>query len=81
MALTSRRGGEDDVEVLDRMELDSLQKVFERLDRKNDGKIDKDEITQQFEELGYRPKKVCNRGMCVVGVTVALRQLHDAGRR
>ena len=27
-------------------------KVFERLDRKNDGKIDKEELLQQFDELG-----------------------------
>jgi len=36
--------------------------VFERLDRKNDGKIDKQEIAKQFEVLGYKPKKSTDYG-------------------
>jgi Ca2+-binding EF-hand superfamily protein len=43
-------------EGLDRTELESIKRVFERLDRKNDGKIDRDEIAQQFDILG---KNVC----------------------
>ena len=39
-------------EGLDRTELESIKRVFERLDRKNDGKIDRDEIAQQFDILG-----------------------------
>ena len=38
--------------ALGRSTMESLQKVFERLDRKNDGKIDKEELMQQFENLG-----------------------------
>ena len=41
-----------DSEGLDRTELESIKRVFERLDRKNDGKIDRDEIAQQFDILG-----------------------------
>ncbi len=36
--------------------------VFERLDRKNDGKIDKEELQQQFDDLGYRPRKITDYG-------------------
>ena len=39
--------------ALGRSTMEALQKVFERLDRKNDGKIDKDELMQQFENLGH----------------------------
>ena len=38
--------------ALGRSTMESLQKVFERLDRKNDGKIDKEELMLQFENLG-----------------------------
>ena len=41
-----------DSEGLDRTELESIKRVFERLDRKNDVKIDRDEIAQQFDILG-----------------------------
>jgi hypothetical protein len=33
-----------------------------RLDRKNDGKIDRDEIAQQFDILGYQPKRQTDYG-------------------
>ena len=36
--------------------------MFERLDRKNDGKICRDEISQQFEILGYKPRKHTDYG-------------------
>ncbi|EKX43252.1 hypothetical protein GUITHDRAFT_153302 [Guillardia theta CCMP2712] len=49
-------------EGLDRTELESIKRVFERLDRKNDGKIDKQEIAKQFEVLGYKPKKSTDYG-------------------
>lgn len=51
-----------DIDSLDRVELDALQKVFERLDRKSDNKIDKEEVMQQFDELGYKPRKVTDYG-------------------
>uniref|UniRef100_A0A7S0YTP4 EF-hand domain-containing protein n=1 Tax=Hemiselmis tepida TaxID=464990 RepID=A0A7S0YTP4_9CRYP len=58
-----KKGGMDgDQEGLDRTELESIKRVFERLDRKNDGKICRDEISQQFEILGYRPKKHTDYG-------------------
>ena len=47
---------------LGRSTMESLQKVFERLDRNNDGKIDKDELMQQFDDLGYRPRKITDYG-------------------
>jgi len=37
--------------------------VFERLDRKGDGYIDKDEIKQQFLLLGYMPKRQTDYGL------------------
>ena len=48
--------------ALGRSTMESLQKVFERLDRNNDGKIDKEELMQQFEDLGYRPRKTTDYG-------------------
>lgn len=52
----------DGDEGLDRTELESIKRVFERLDRKNDGKIDRDEIAQQLDLLGYKPKRHTDYG-------------------
>ena len=52
----------DGDEGLDRTELESIKRVFERLDRKNDGKIDRDEIAQQLDLLGYKPRRHTDYG-------------------
>jgi len=51
-----------DNEGLNRTELESMKRVFERLDKKNDGKIDRDEIEQQLDLLGYKPKRKTDFG-------------------
>ena len=51
-----------DTEGLDRQEVEALRRVFERMDRKNDGRIDKDEVVQQFEDLGYKPRRMTEYG-------------------
>lgn len=58
----AQKPNEPESEGLDRTELESIKRVFERLDRKNDGKIDRDEIAQQFDILGYKPKRQTDYG-------------------
>jgi Ca2+-binding EF-hand superfamily protein len=41
--------------------MEALQKVFERLDRKGDGMIDKDELMQQFDDLGCAAPNINTR--------------------
>eukprot|EP00961_Rhodomonas_salina_P209713 2831386-Rhodomonas_salina.3 len=58
----AQKPNEPESEGLDRTELESIKRVFERLDRKNDGKIDRDEIAQQFDILGSAP---ASRRLCL----------------
>ena len=92
MPARGKGGDTQESEGLDRTELESIKRVFERyaclhasalvytqrpfcstlrrwpansccrLDRKNDGKIDRDEIAQQFDILGYQPKRQTDYG-------------------
>lgn len=42
---------------MDRVGVDTLRSVFERLDRNADGRIDEAEVTRQLTDLGYTPAK------------------------
>lgn len=43
-----------------------LQKVFERIDKKRDGKIDKDELLEYLLRVKYEPVKVNQYGVSEV---------------
>jgi Ca2+-binding EF-hand superfamily protein len=54
----------DREEGLDRTELESIKRVFEGSNRKNDGTLasDRDEIAQHLDMLDYRPKRHTDYG-------------------
>jgi hypothetical protein len=62
-------GGKDEWERLGlekRIDFENLRRVFERLDLKRDGKIDKDELQAQYEALDYKPRKQTEYGISEV---------------
>jgi Ca2+-binding EF-hand superfamily protein len=53
-------------ELLAAQDYKVLQKVFERLDKKKDGKIDKDELLEYLLRVKYEPVKVNQYGVSEV---------------
>ncbi len=53
-------------ELLAAQDYKVLQKVFERLDKKRDGKIDKDELLEYLLRVKYEPVKVNQYGVSEV---------------
>ncbi|EKX51041.1 hypothetical protein GUITHDRAFT_150967 [Guillardia theta CCMP2712] len=49
-----------------RVDYDNLGRVFERMDLKKDGKIDVQELTQAYKNLGYQPRKRTEYGLSEV---------------
>lgn len=53
-------------ELLAAQDYKVLQKVFERLDKKRDGKIDKEELLEYLLRVKYEPVKVNQYGVSEV---------------
>jgi hypothetical protein len=49
-----------------RVDWENLSRVFERLDLKKDGRIDKEELGEMFSSLGHRPRKNTEYGLSEV---------------